>query len=153
MNDQYQLDNGWVVENTTGIPVLHVTPIPNTLFRKKQNVVIEEKVFKAIVNGERNLKNLFQKFKLHKTIIENGSSSVKPNDQLINTPTKFYGSGFIVTQEEDKYYLDYQLARQGGGSRKLEISLDIYLVARSGKQSVSDLLKKYNLYQSSRTPE
>lgn len=147
MKDKYKLDNGWVVEkNETDVPVLHVTPVSNTLFRKHQDVEIDNEIFKAISEGEREVKNLFKKYKLHKIIIENGAEEVRPNVKLMNTPTKFYGRGFIITQEGTKYYLEYQLARQGGGSRKFEISKEIYAQARTGKYSTSDLLKKYNLY-------
>lgn len=147
MKNQYKLDNGWIVEKKdTDVPILHVTPIPNTLFRKHQDVEIDDEIFKAISGGEREVQTLFKKYKLHKIIIENGGVEVKPNVKLMNTPTKFYGGGFIVTQEEGKYYLDYQLSRHGGGSRKFEITKEIYEDARTGKYSLSDLFKKYNLY-------
>ncbi len=147
MNTQYKLDNGWIIEkNENGNPVLHVTPIPNTLFRKHQDVEISVEIFEDIVNGERDILNLFKRHKLHKKIIEDGAVEVKLNITLINTPFKYYGKGFIATQEEDKYFLDYLLSIQGGKSRRFEISKEIYEDARIGDKSTSDLFKKYNLY-------
>jgi|SRR5690554_204805 len=72
---------------------------------------------------------------------------IVPNiNQRINTPTKYYGKGFIVTKENNKYYIMYQLALHGGGNRKFEISKEIYQDAKTGKYSTADIFKKYNLY-------
>jgi len=147
MNSEYKLDNGWIVErNGNSGPVLHVTPIPNALFKKHQEVKIPEEIFEDIAQGERDVKNLFKKHKLHKIIIDEAAVEVRSSITLTNTQTKFYGRGFIATQERDQYFLEYQLARQGGGSRKFEITSGIYEDARTGKYSTSDLFKKYNLY-------
>jgi hypothetical protein len=144
---KYTLNNGWEVkkqENGTGL--LHVTPLPNSIFKKEQFIIISEATMKAIEKGERNIHILFKKYNLHKQIIQWKKETYSKKSR-INTPTKFYGKDFIVTQEGDKYFLEYQLARHGGGSRKFEISKEIYEDARKGDKSLSELFEKYNLYR------
>ncbi len=141
----YILDNGWVVSNRSdNKPILHVTPLSNSIFRVHQDIELPDFVYKDIVKGERRIKELFKKHHLHNLIIKWGEpGKIAPKE---NTPTKFYGKGFIATQEGNQYFLEYQLARHGGGSRKFEISKEIYDNARQGNMSTSDLFKKYNLY-------
>lgn len=148
MKDQYKLDNGWVVEKKgDNVPILYVTPIPNTLFRKNQTVKITNTIFEDISSGETDLKNLFKKHKLHKLIMEQGAKEVKPVlSQRINTETMYQGVDFFVTEELGKYFLRYRLSRHGDGERKFEITKEIYQAARTGRYSTSDLFKKYNLY-------
>ncbi|MEM6814417.1 MAG: hypothetical protein AAF600_08490 [Bacteroidota bacterium] len=142
---EYILDNGWIVSKQPAeAPILHVTPLPNSIFRVRDDLELPNDIYRDIAEGERSIKELFKKHKLHNLIIKWGEPrKVLPKD---NSPAKFYGRGFIVTQEDNKYFLDYQLARQGGGSRKFEISKEIYEEARTGKYATSDLFKKYNLY-------
>ncbi len=105
MNKTYKLDNGWKVEkNKDDIPILHVTPISNSVFKKYQNVEITEEIFDDITKGERDLKKLFKKYKLHKIIMEDSMVEVRPEVVFTNTPTKYHGRGFIVTQEGDNFF-------------------------------------------------
>lgn len=148
MSDLLTLNNGWLIsKDIDGNPILHITPIPNTIYRRKQDVKITHDIYEDIASGETDLKLLFKKHNLHLIIMEQGSRKVtltpKPK---INTETKYQGTDFFVTIEYDKYYLEYRLARQGDGSRKFEISKEIYEEARTGKHSTSDLFKKFNLY-------
>lgn len=148
MKDQFKLDNGWIVEKKgDNTPILYITPIPNTLFRKNQTVEITDTIFEDISFGETDLKNLFKKHKLHMLIMEQGAKEVKPVlHPRINTATKYQGVDFFVTEELGKYFLTYRLSRQGDGERKFEIAREVYEEARTGKYSSSDLFKKYNLY-------
>lgn len=109
-------------------------------------IEIDEEVFDAACNPDIQLKDLFDRYNLYdnKVLLRLGGKTTLVKQE--NTPTKFYGRGFIATQEGDKFYLKYQLARHGGGSRKFEISKEIYKDARTGKFSTSDLFRKYNLY-------
>jgi hypothetical protein len=62
---KYTLNNGWEVkkqENGTGL--LHVTPLPNSIFMKEQFVKIPAGTMKAIENGERDIQLLFKKYNL-----------------------------------------------------------------------------------------
>jgi len=109
-------------------------------------IEINEEVFNAACNPNVELKDLFDKYNLYdnKVLLRLGEKITLTKEE--NTPNKFYGRGFIATQEGNKYFLEYQLARHGGGSRKFEITKEIYEDARQGDKSTSDLFKKYNLY-------
>lgn len=142
----YTLDNNWTIEKQNdGSGILHVIPIANSIFRKEQYVVVTKNVMKAVEDGEINVQVLFKEYDLHKQIIQ-WKQGTYPTIKRVNTATKYYGVDFIVTQEGDKYFLDYQLVIHGGGSRKFEITKEIYEDARKGDKSTSDLFKKYNLY-------
>lgn len=133
MKSQFKLDNGWLAEKQDDhAPVLHVTPIPNTLFRKNQTVEITDIIFEDIRCGETDLKNLFKKYKLHMLIMEQGAKEIKPVIRpRINTATKYQGVDFFVTEELGLYFLRYRLSRQGDGERKFEIPREVYEEARS----------------------
>jgi len=144
---KYTLNNGWKVkkqDNGTGL--LHVKPLPNSIFKKEQFIIISGETMKAIENGERDIQILFKKYNLHKQIIQWKKETYSKKSR-INTPPKFYGKDFIVTQEGDKYFLEYQLARHGGESRKFKISKEIFHDARKRDKSLSELFEKYNLYR------
>ncbi|MEQ9307735.1 MAG: hypothetical protein RJQ14_27745 [Marinoscillum sp.] len=142
---EFVLDNGWIASKQPDQePILFVTPLPNSIFKIYKEIELPNNIYEDIVRGERSIKELFKKYKLHSLIIEWGAPTKIPPKE--NTPTKFYGGGFIVTEEGNKYYLDYLLSTQGGKSRRFEISKKIYEEARTGKYSLSDLFKKYNLY-------
>lgn len=109
-------------------------------------IEINEEVFNAACNPNIKLKDLFDKYNLYdnKVLLRLGKENTLVKKE--NSPTKFYGKGFIATQEGDKYFLEYQLARHGGGSRKFEITKEVYEDARTGKHSTTELFKKYKLY-------
>ncbi|NJM24269.1 MAG: hypothetical protein HC859_00735 [Bacteroidia bacterium] len=143
---KYTLDNGWTIErDIDGAGVLHVKPLPNSIFRKEQYVLVSIDVIQAVENGERSVQSLFKNYDLHKQIIQ-WKKGTLPKKERVNTPTKYQGVDFFVTEENDKYYLEYLLSTQGGKSRKFEISKEIYEEARMGKYSTSELFKKYDLY-------
>jgi hypothetical protein len=143
---KYTLNNSWTIEKQSdGTGILHLTPIPNSIFRKEQYVEITKDIMKAVENGERNVQTLFKEYGLHKQIIL-WKEGTYPKSKSVNTESKYHGVDFIATQERDKYFLEYLLSIQGGKSRKIEISKDIYEDARKGNKSTSDLFKKYNLY-------
>lgn len=142
---KYTLNNGWTIElDNDGKGILHVKPLSNSIFRKEQYVQVSEEIVRAVQNGERSVQFLFMNFDLHKQIIQ-WKKGMYPKKES-NTPTKYLGIGFIVTEERGEFYLEYLLAIQGGKSRKFEISKEIYEEARTGKYSISELFKKYNLY-------
>jgi hypothetical protein len=109
-------------------------------------IEINEDVFNAACNPDIELKDLFEKYNLYENKVLYKLKKVILTKTKENTPIKFYGGDFIVTQEGEKYFLKYLLSCQGGGSRKFEISKEIYEDARKGDKSTSDLFKKYNLY-------
>lgn len=142
---EYTLTNGWTVkELDDGMGLLHVIPVG--LFRYEEYVVIPQNVFEDIKNGERDIFFLLTKYKLYDIIPLRGETVIPNPKPNINTENCYQGADFFVTHEEDKYYLEYLLARQGGGTRKFEISKEIYEDARKGKMSSSDIFRKYNLY-------
>jgi hypothetical protein len=144
---EFKLDNGWIVSKEVAQPaILHVLPIPNSLFRKEQFIEIPDAIYKDIESGEFRIKELFRKHKLHDFIFQWGSRKSTKSPKYKNTPTKYYGRGFLATEEHGVYYLMYELSMHGGGHRKIPITKEIYEDARKGDKSTSDLFKKYNLY-------
>jgi|SRR5690554_159281 len=139
--------NGWKVISTDngkyGLSYESFILDENTLGAM---IEINEEVFNAACSPDVKLKDLFDKFNLYsnKVFLRLGKKTTIP--KTANTSTKYFGKGFIVTQENNKYFLMYQLAQHGGGSRKFEITKQIYEEARTGKYTTSDLFKKYNLY-------
>lgn len=143
---EYKLDNGWTVsENEKGIAILHVTLIEGSIFRKEQFIDIPKEIFENIRNGERNISELFRKYKLHNLIFQWNRVSVISERQE-NTDSKFYGRDFIAIQEDNRFFVEYELSQHGGGHRKIEITQEIFEDARSGDKSICDLFMKYNLY-------
>jgi arginine deiminase len=116
---KYTLNNGWEVkkqENGTGL--LHVTPLPNSIFNKEQFIIISEETMKAIEKGERDIHILFKKYNLHKQIIQWKKETYSKKSR-INTPTKFYGKDFIVTQEGNKYFFRVSTCQTWRGKQKI----------------------------------
>ena len=145
---KYTLDNGWCVEKVDNdAPVLHITPIPKTVFNKNKRIIISDVIFEDIRAGEINLKNLFRKHDLHKLIINQTAEEVRPHVKHgKNGINEYQGSDFFCINELGKYFMRYRLSIQGDGERQIEISKEVFLDARSGDYSTSDLFKKYNLY-------
>ena len=141
------LDNGWEVYlDEDGSFMLHVIPIPNNIFQIDQRVKISEEIYNAIADGERNVKELFGKFKLHNYIIK-WRKDDRPKPDYINTDRRFYGIGYVVVEKDNKYFMEYLLSTQGGGSRKIEINKEIYLRARGADISSSVLFREFDLYK------
>jgi len=142
----YILDNGWKAYiSEDGSFMLHVIPIPNNIFRIEQRVKITEEIFNAIINGERQVKELFREFNLHEYIID-WKKDDRPKPILKNSKKRFYGIDYAVVEEDFGYFMEYLLSIHGGGSRKIKINKDIYLKARNSKLSTSDLFREYDLY-------
>jgi hypothetical protein len=142
-----KLDNGWFVTKMEGkSAVLHITPLPNSIFRKYQSVDIPDEIFNDIELGEVSIKELFNKYKLHEFIFQWENRQPEISKRPANSSTIFYGNGFIATNEKNGYFLEYEISSHGGGHRKIPITKDIYDDARNGDKSTSDLFKKFNLY-------
>ncbi|MEM6319982.1 MAG: hypothetical protein AAF960_20080 [Bacteroidota bacterium] len=141
----YILDNDWKVYKEKNKYFIEVRPIKNSIFKYHETVEIEEEIFLDIVNGENQVKNLFKKFGLHKIIMAWNGKPLK-GKRLKNTENKYYGGGWLVQREGKKYFIEYLAASQGGKVIKREIDEKIYLVARSGKVDLPELIKRFNLY-------
>ena len=143
------LDNGWSVQkDTNGEGILHITPIPNTLFRKEQFVTLPAQAMEAIENGETRMKELFKQFNLYNHIFKWVPGKL-PTPQP-DTPDLFHGNGFILSKENGKYFFEYLLSRQGGGSEKIEVTKQIFEKCSNKEITVSSIFKKYNLYEKSK---
>ncbi|MCG8573513.1 MAG: hypothetical protein MI810_01395 [Flavobacteriales bacterium] len=79
--------------------------------------------------------------------LSSGASEIKAENVQKDALVNFHGKGFVITEENGNYYLEYQLARHGGGSRKFEINKAVYDDAKTGEHTISELLKKPNLYK------
>ncbi len=145
--EEYKLDNGSIIW-TDGIKYyIDIKPVENDiLFRKERTEEISEEIFRIVKAGEHRVSQLCYNYNLLDFIITWGKPVFPKPIKIINTEDKFYGKDFIATKEGEKYFLEYLLSRHGGGSRKFEISKEIYYDARTGCKSTSDLFKKYNLY-------
>ena len=108
---------------------------------------ISEEVFKEAKDPNCNLPDLFKKYELEKSKVLLTQGHPIKLKSYKNTKNKFFGNGYIVENIEGKYYLRYQLARHGGGSRKFEINKKIYLYARNSEIGTTDLFKKFDLYK------
>jgi len=143
--EEYILNNGWKVQQRDNKYYLEVTPLENSIFRQHKTVELPEEIYLEIKKGEMDIKNLFKKFSLHK-IIMSWISGGQEKKKLRNTKDKYYGGGWFVEQVGSKYFIDYLAAAQGGGTIRREINKEIYLEARSGKVTLPELIRKYDLY-------
>lgn len=143
--EQYVLSNGWIVRCEENKFYLEVTPIENTIFQNEKVVELPDDVALEVKNGERNIKNLFKKFGLHKLIMS-WVPNVKKGKERKDTEDRYYGGGWFVERLGSRYYIDYLAAAQGGGNIRREITKEIYLQARSGKYKLPELIRKYDLY-------
>lgn len=65
------LDNGWVVRKIEGqSALLHVLPIPNSLFRTEMTVETPDVIYRDIESGETKVKELLKKHNLHDFIFQ-----------------------------------------------------------------------------------
>jgi hypothetical protein len=137
--------DGWKI--TCDGEYICLTYSPDVLGEFGAAYLVNEEVYKRALDPDIGLKQLIKEFNIFSNFkkIYDIKKPLKLSPKE-STPTKFYGRGFIAAQEGEKYFLEYQLARHGGGSRKFEISKEIYEDARKGDKSTSDLFKKYNLY-------
>lgn len=144
---EIKLDNGWIVSKS-GInkAILHVHPLKNSIFRKEQDVILPDEIYNAISQGDLEIKSLFKKYKLHNLILQWDNREPETTTVPSNTKNIFYGKGFIAEKENISFFLTYELSGHGGGNRKIPISEDIYLEARTGNYTVTGLFRKYNLY-------
>lgn len=132
-----------LIRTKNGGFLLEVKPTydtPGAIYR------VNQEVFEEGANGVE-LKELFKKFGIEQNFEKISTTykrklPSKPKD----TPNKFYGRGFIAIEDNNKYFLEYELAYHGGGNRRFEISKEIYKDARTGKYTTTDLFEKYNLY-------
>lgn len=125
----------------------YLTYLPDILGKEGASYKVNNTIYQRVLNSDISLKQLITEFDVFSNFKKVYDIKRPPKlPQKENTATKYYGGDFIATQEGYKYFLEYQLARHGGGSRKFEISKEIYEDARKGDKSTSDLFKKYNLY-------
>ena len=147
IKEKYELDNGWdAILDSSQKTFLHVFPIINSIFNKEKIVEVPLEIFIAIKNGDRNIKSLAVNNKIYDYAIQwnkvKNENGLKPE----NSQKIYYGKGYISEEENEKFYLYYQLARQGGGGRKIPISKTAYLDSRNGEYTLSELFKKHNLF-------
>jgi len=148
IKESYTLANGWIaILDMNERSYLKVFPIENSLFNKEKTVKIPIEIYNVIKNGDRDIKSLFSKYELHNYIIQWKQPSMTVNVERENKEGTYYGVGYIAKEENAKYYLYYQLSRQGGGTRKIPISKTAYSELRSSNYELSELFRKYDLYQ------
>ncbi len=144
---EYILNNGWrIVKKQNGIGLLQIKPIPNSIFRTERCIEVPAEVFNDIENGEKDAFSIIKKYNLLDALFQ-WQAPCTNNTKKTNTENCYQGEDFFVTKEGNKYFLSYLLSRQGGGEGKIEISKEIYNDVRSETLSLSDILKKYDLYK------
>lgn len=112
---------------------------------------VSKAVFDYAMENSVSLRELFDQFELHNNKvlykigkpISNYGVSGKTSDNQGNET--HHGAGYFVTNENDKYYLNYQLARHGGGTGRFEISKEIFLYAKREGVSTRDIFDKFDL--------
>lgn len=135
---------GWKVTCDNG--VFYLTYLPGVVGELGASYQVNEEIYKKALDENIELIQLIEEFDIIKKFHKVYDIKRPELPFRENTPTKYYGRGFIATKEDNKYFLEYQLARHGGGSRRFEITKEVYEEARTGKYSNSELFKKYNLY-------
>lgn len=109
-------------------------------------IEINEEVFNAASNPEIKLKDLFEKYDLYKFKVLRQLGDVVQLEKKENTTNKYYGKGLIATFEEGRYFMEYQKAAHGGGSRKFEIDKKVYNDIVINDIGAAEVLEKYDLY-------
>lgn len=110
-------------------------------------IYISEEVYNDAKSGNLDLKSLFDKYNLYNSKHLTKSIKVSLNtSKHSNTPNKYYGRGLIATDEDGRYFMEYQKAAHGGGSRKIEITEEVYRDIRLNDLGATEVLRKYNLY-------
>lgn len=140
------LSNGWRAWSEKGECFIEVFPIENSIFRAHKTVNIPKGIFKAISDGETNVKELFKKYKLHNYIIDWSGETYSNMEETKNSENKYFGNGWFVERENDKFFIQYMSGAQGGENIRREISRKAFNEARTGKYNLTDLVKKYNMY-------
>jgi hypothetical protein len=109
-------------------------------------IEINATIYNEAKKEQSELKNIFEKYNLYnfKKVysVVKGETYSSP----VNTPDKFHGQAYIVSHDGGKYYLEYLLAYHGGGSRRFEISKEIFEYARNDEITIKEILKKFNLH-------
>lgn len=145
--NEYKLDNGWTVfDKNNGCFYLHVIPISNSLFSKEMYIEIPSEIYMEVKNGETKVLELFKKYKLYDIIFQWDND--ESNTQQIhrqNTNVSYFGKDYLLTIEGNKYFIEYELSRQGGRHRKFEITKEIYENSKNLNISVSELIKQNQL--------
>ncbi|MEY8780034.1 hypothetical protein AB9K32_06375 [Allomuricauda sp. XS_ASV26] len=109
-------------------------------------IEINEEVFNAASKPGISLKDLFEKYDLFNFKVIRRLGDVVHLKKKESTPNKYYGRGLIATDEDGHYFMEYQKAAHGGGSRKIEITEEVYRDIRLNDLGATEVLKKYNLY-------
>lgn len=109
--------------------------------------IVNQEIYNEVKNSSITLEQLINKYNIFNNFKKLFTlSEERTGFSIPNTETRFSNGDLIVTDENGEYFIQYQLSRQGGGSRKFKINKQIYDEARTGNFSTSDLFKKHNLY-------
>ena len=108
-------------------------------------IEIDEEVFNAASKPDVTLKELFDNFNLEKNKVFYKTRKPIYAAKKESTSTKYYGRGLIAMDEDGRYFMQYQKAAHGGGSRKIEVSKEIYEDIRLNDLGATDVILKYNL--------
>jgi hypothetical protein len=139
------LSNGWRAWSEKGKYYIEVIPIENSIFKSYKTVEIPKEIFKAISYGETNVKELFNRYNLHNYIIQWSDETHLRMEEPKNSKDKYFGNGWFVEIKNDKFFIQYMSAAQGGANIRREISKKAFNEARTGKYNLTELVKKYNL--------
>lgn len=145
-NIEIQKD-GWSVRNSFD-DVFILEYDPDKIEELGACYIVNKKIYDEVKNSAITLEQLIKKYdilnKFEKLYsLTKGAVGTRPP----NTDTYYNNGSYIVTDEDGKYFIKYQLSRQGGGIRRFKINKQIYEDARSNDYATSELFIKYNLYQ------
>lgn len=109
-------------------------------------IYISKEVYNDAKNGNIDLQSLFDKYDLYSSKHLSRSKKISlEQSKLTNTPIKYNGRGLIATNEDGCYFMHYQKAAHGGGSRKFEISKEVFEDIRLNDLGATEVLVRYNL--------
>src|SRR5690554_437847 len=89
-------------------------------------IEINANIYNEAKKEQAELRNIFEKYNLYnfKKVYSVVKGETYPPP--VNTPNKYYGQAYIVTNENERYYFEYLLAYHGGGSRKFVVTKEIF---------------------------
>ncbi len=68
-----------------------------------------------------------------------------PDVNLVNTENQFFGAGWDVKKEDNKFYLSYVSGAIEGKAKRIEIMKEDYDSAKRGELDLDGFCAKYNV--------
>lgn len=138
--------DGWKITHDT--QKFYLTINPGVLTEIGVCYLVDEEIYNSALSSSLTIEELVSRFNIFSNYEKLYELKKPPQISIPPNTDIYYNNGdLIVTDESGRYFIKYQLSRHGGGIRKFEISKEIYLEARTGNYTTTELFKKYDLYR------